>query len=286
MFYSIYKTTLKNIRRSAIFWMLIVLLGIFVWQRVAEPAYTIYLSTGETIFDTDPRFVLGMRRYVQEVSNICGSLLSYIVPLFTTVSTVLTLNRDLGDRFFEIEKAAGISPIKYVAGRFCAILSLNVIILTLASYLILHLYVFTRGGVDGVGVWEYICDSTVRMARHIIFRGVPAIVFYIGFTYCIGNIFKNGIAAAVASISYILFNYRVGVVMFGVIGIPTYWNYFSHNPRKLSNFFHYYDHSSFNFMLRTYDTNLTKAVICICLLVGSGLIYSVISYLCTRVRDK
>lgn len=278
MFYSIYKTTLKNIYRSAIFWMMFVLFAMNAFQR-----YSIIISYDHT-------YGVSFLKYVQCVSNVINGegILYYSMPLITVVSTVMVLNRDHGDNFFEIEKSAGVKPTEYVIARLAALITLNVVILTVMSYFFLHFEVFLRGGVKGIGLEEYILDSTIRMARLIVCRAIPTTFFYVCFTYCIGSVFKSSVAAAVTSIGYIVF-YAVGKLMLRNRIASIFWEYLSPVPNKLTNYFHLYDcrnQREFEWSLQVVDTSLTKALICIFLLVGSGLVYSVIAYLCTRVRDK
>ena len=224
MFFKIYQTTFKNIYRSPIFWMMFALFGLIAWEVIAKPVYGYHsIELNEMINDTDPRYILGYGSYVQRVSNTMSSeLLNYAMPLFTAITTVLVLNRDHGDNFFEIEKAAGLEPVKYVFARLLTIFTVNIVVVTIMAYFYLHLYVFTRGGVKDLGLWEYMADSTVRMMRMIVFRAVPTIVFYIGFTYCIGSMFKSGITAAISSIGYIIF-YAAGYGKIGNRFSSTYW---------------------------------------------------------------
>jgi len=287
MFFKIYKTTFKNIYRSPIFWMLLALFAFVAWQVVVEPRYGVYGGeSGKMIWDTDPSFVLEYNRYIQTVSNTMSSdVLYYVMPLFTAISTVLVLNRDHGDNFFEIEKSAGVKPIQYVFARLWAIFTLNLIVVTIISYFYLHLYVFTRGGVDQMGLWDYITDSTVRMLRMIIFRAIPTIVFYIGFTYCIGSVFRSGIAAAIGSISYVAF-YAVGYLMLRLRVGEFYWDYLSPSPTKLKMYFHTYDGPGFVNIKAIFQGYAKDVVLCISLLVGLGVIYSTIAYLCTRKRNR
>jgi len=139
--------------------------------------------------------------------------------------------------------------------------------------------------VRNLGLWEYITDSIVRMMRMILFRAVPTIVFYIGFTYCIGSLFKSGIIAAFSSIGYIIF-YAVASFMLRFRVAPTYWDYLSPDPEKLNDYFHYYDHEEFVYQLQRSETNLGKAVLCIGILVGLGVLYTAIAYLRTCKRDR
>lgn len=289
MFFTIYKTTFKNLFRSPLFWMMFILFGFIAFERVTRPSYGYFdFELNELFMDTDSRFVLIFDTYVQCVSNTVGaSLLRYAMPLFTSVSVVLILDRDYGDNFYEIEKAAGMKPTQYLFARLAALFTVNFIVATVISYFFLHLYVITRGGVEGLEGWTYITDSTVRMLRHLIFRIIPALLFYIGFTYCVGSLFRSGVAAAVCSIGYALF-YMVtyGRLRFRVN--PFYFDYLSPSPNKLGFYLHFYDSDPYQFdsTVRMANTNLGKAAICVCILVGLGALYSTIAYLRTRKRDR
>ena len=287
MFFKIYQTTFKNIYRSPIFWMMFVIFGLVAVEIITKPSYVAYRAElKELIPDTDPRFILGYSKYVQHVSNTMNAnLLRYAMPLFTAITTVLVLNRDHGDNFFEIEKAAGMKSSKYVYARFLALFILNLVVVTFMAYFYLHLYIFTRGGVKNLGLWEYIVDSTVRMMRHILFRAIPTIVFFIGFTYCVGSMFKSGFAAAVLSVCYVGLYCEAGALRYRIGHI--YWDYLSYIPDKLLYYFHHYDYEEeFEFALQTFDTSLAKAVLCIGILVGIGMVYTAIAYLRTRKRDR
>ena len=289
MFFSIYKTTVRNLVRAPIFWMMFVVFGFVAIELVIKGSYGYYdFELNELIMDTDPRFVLSYTTYVQHASNTVGTeLLLYAMPVFTIVSVVLILNRDYGDNFYEIEKAAGTKPTQYLIGRLSALVTVNYIVAIVTAFFILHPYVITRGGVEGMDVWTYIADSTVRLMRHVIFRAFPALLFYIGFTYCVGSLFRSGAAAAICSIGYMIF-YVVARSRLQFRVHPFYFDYLSPNPHKLERYLHFYDSDPYQFdsTVRMANTNLTKAAICVCILVGLGALYSTIAYLRTRKRDR
>jgi len=289
MFFITYKTTVRNLVRSPLFWMMFILFGLHVFDRVPDTLSTGYYDPeiNEMITPADPTYIYEFIDYVQGVANTINRLMYYIVPLFTVVSVVLILNRDYGDNFYEIEKAAGLKPTQYLFGRLFALFTVNIIVTAVISVIVLHLEVFIIGGVAGFDMWTYITDSTVRMLRHLIFRVIPALIFYIGFTYCVGSLLRSGIAAAVCSIGYVVF-YAVTYLMLRHRVPPVYFDYLAPNPRKLSMYLHFYDSDPFQFnsTVKYADTNLTKAAICVCILVGLGVLYSAIAYLRTRKRDR
>jgi len=287
MFFTIYKTTIKNLVRAPIFWMMFVLFGLVTFELITKGCSGYYdPKLNEMIMDTDPRYVLDFDAYVQRIHNTIGSnLMYYALPLFTAVSVVLILNRDYGDNFYEIEKAAGTKPTQYLFARFSALVTVNFIVAVVVAFIILHLYVITRGGVAGLDVWTYIADSTVRMMRHLIFRVMPALIFYIGFTYCVGSLFRSGIVAALCSIGYVVCVAVTNLMLRFRID-PFYFDYLSPNPNKLGHYLFRYDSELFESHIAHMNTNLTKAAVCVCILVGLGMAYTAIAYLRTRKRDR
>lgn len=286
MFSTIYKTTVKNLFRSPIFWMMFAIFGFIAFTTVTQPSFGYYSREfNETIMDTDSRFVLEYITYVQRISNVVGGeLMKYAMPLLIVVSVVLILNSDYGDNFYEIEKAAGMKPVQYFFGRFAALVTVNFAVWSVMAFFFLHLYVITRGGVNDLEVRTYLADSAVRLMRHLVFRAMPVILFYIGLTYCLGSLFKNGIAAAVFSVGYAVF-YAVSPRISHRID-SLYFDYLSPDPNKLWSYWHFYDSERFENTLVTMNTNLGKSVLCVCILVGLGVLYSTIAYLRTRKRER
>lgn len=276
MFLTTYKTTIKNLVRSITFWLSVAVVLIVVIQCALDGFY---------LDDSDSAFVLEYKEYVQCIINSCASkMLMYAMPIFTIVSVVLVLNRDYGDKFFEIEKSAGIKSSSYLLGRLAALITVNLIVLLIMNALCLHLYVFTRGGVEGITVGQYLADSSVRLLRIDLFVGMPSLIFYIGLTYCIGSIFKNGVPAAVAAIGYVIAFYACNL-MFRHRVAEEYFDYYSPIPRMLRQYFHYYDTEWFEEMLEMVNTSLSKAAFCIMFLVGVAVLCSVVSYLRIRKRS-
>ena len=205
------------------------------------------------------------------------------MPIFAIVSVVLVINHDYTNGFFEIEKAANIKPSKYFFARFLSISSINLIVLIIMHFLCLHLYIFTRGGVNDMKWSEYFIDSFVRMIRIDLLVAMPCILFYIAITYVIGTIFKNGIAAAISSMGYVVLFY-VLQLMFRQRIAPVYFDYLSPIPRKLRQYFHYYDTEWFEELLNMQKTSLYDALICILFLLCIVVVCSLVSYL--RIRKR
>lgn len=287
MFFTIYKTTFKNILRSSMTWMVLAVFGFITYSVLTQASYKIYsFEYKETLLDTDPRFVFEFEQYVQSIINLLnGRLMSFAMPLFTVVTTVLVLNRDYGDQFYEIEKAAGLKPSQYLFGRLAALVTLNFIVLTTMAFLFLHIYFILRGGVPELGWFRYFTDSAVRMMRLVVFFAMPTILFYIGFTYCVGSICKSGLAGAAVSIGYIIFT-MIDNIILSAGKWAWYFNYFSPMPQKVETCFHYYDTDRFQSLIVLMDTDLGKVALCIGIFVGLAVIYSAIAYLLMRKRDR
>ena len=275
MFLAIFKTTVKNLFRSATFWLLLAVLAISIIHSALEGFY---------IMDDSPEFVLGVKDYIESCENFCGAkMLNYAIPLFCIFSVVLILLRDYNDVFFEIEKAYNLKPFNYLLGRLSALAMVNLLITFFMNILGIYIYVITRGGVYNMSIFEYIGDSIIRILRLNLCISLPCILMYIGITYCVGCIFKNGIPAAIISTTYVIFWYCFRL-MFSWRANPVFFDYLSPTPLKLRNYFHFYDSEWEDFLLVMFDIKLTDVALCIGLLVGTSLLFSLAAYF--RIRKR
>ena len=102
MFFQSYKNVIRNLFRSPLFWLTVLLVtGISIYLASGR-SYTYYdEALNDVIPDTDPRFVLDFKTYVQHVTNTCAAKsMIYALPLFAVVTSSLILMRDYGDKFF------------------------------------------------------------------------------------------------------------------------------------------------------------------------------------------
>lgn len=268
-----YTNTLKIIIRSTTFWLLFIILMITAVSGAIGGFY---------VGDDEPGVVLSYNDYIQVITNSLISTLAFTaLPLFCIVTTVLALNRDYGDDFFEIEKAAGIKYFKYLIGRLTAIISIAAIVTVISHSLCLHLYLFTRGGVPHLGQWHYFGDSLVRMLRIDLCVMLPSLIFYITLTYFLGTILKKGIYAAAASFTYLL-SFYVPFTRFRYLltndAVNSYFDYFSPLPWKLRSFFHVYDTEWHETTIRMFDTSFSDAIAGLLFLIVFSCIFSLISY--------
>ena len=209
----------------------------------------------------------------------------YALPVFAVITVVLVLNRDYGDKFFEIEKAANVKPTSYLYGRLSALISVNFAVLIFSNLLFMYWYLYTCGGVEGLTTWEMISETFIRVLRVDIFVGMPSLIFYIGLTYFAGAIFKNGIPAAIVGMGHAIWFYAGYLILRLHIG-EWYFNYFSPVPKKLRQFFHYYDTEWFEDTIKRFDTSLAHVAFCISFLVGIAVLCSVVSHLRVRQRNN
>ena len=277
MFLTTYKNTFKNLIRSTTFWLLVAVLAIVVIQGVNE---------GFFLVDTEPDFVLNYQSYIQSIINsLTSKLLMYALPIFAVITVVLVLNRDYGDKFFEIEKAANVRPTSYLYGRLSALISVNFAVLILSNLLFMYCYLYTCGGVEGLTMWEMISETFIRVVRVDIFVGMPSLIFYIGLTYFAGAIFKNGIPAAIVGMGYAI-GFYAGYITLRLRIAEEYFSYFSPIPQKLRRFFHYYDTEWFEDTIKRQNTSVADVAFCISFLVGIAVLCSVISYIRVRQRNN
>ena len=283
MFYSIYRSTVRNMVRSVTFWLCVSILLVVTVETGLRTVYGVFdPDLGEMIWDSDPRYVLEHMPYIQQVNNSISRLMVYILPCFYVITTVIILARDLGDGFFEIEKAGGVKPLRYLAARITALFSINAIVSLIAGVISLQIYVLTRGGVSGMAFWEYFADGTFRVIRSGIIRILPCMAFYICLTYCLGSLTKSRIAASVGGLSYMLFCYFNN--LFNVTKEGLFVEYLTPNPFKLQMYMHYFGTDSHEDLIEIMNTSAWDALLCILFLCGCGGIFSLISWWNIRKR--
>lgn len=283
MFCSTFRNTVKTLARSWVFWIAFCVLAIVtvptVWER------PVYAEGLEQFAPT----ALGIWEYYQHTGNLFNaSFLKYALPVFAVISVVLVLNRDYGDQFYEIEKAAGVKPAEYLAGRLCAVVSVQTAIVLLWSTLLLHAYVIGCGGVDGMSLGAYLIDSAVRICRWTIAASLPCILVCVGLTYFIGALFRSGLVASIGGLGYVIFHnammlYYVPLVLTkGFKPAKIYFHYLSYRPNKLIEYLFTVESGGGGILVQT---SLGEALLCIGFLVGLCLLCSIVSYFLLRRRE-
>lgn len=283
MTFCCYKSTIKNLLRSPTFWLCFGVLIVVSIESGLRASHGIYDQTiKEVIYDTDPRYILEYKPFIQWINNGVSRLISYMLPIFCVATTAIVLSRDYGDRFYEVEKAAGIKPFTYCIARIAALLTINTIVSILASFLVIHLYVITRGGVFDIGLLDYVAESTLRILRTDTMRVLPCILFYICLTYLLGTLFKNTVVASTGGMAYAIFCYAHSY--FNITKDGFFIDFIVPNPSKLQNYLHYYDTEWFDDVIVLLNTSSQEAFACIGILLSFSLLFFLISYL--RIRKR
>ncbi|MBQ7336929.1 MAG: hypothetical protein IJW40_00580 [Clostridia bacterium] len=288
MFYATFKTTLKTLTRSVIFYLaLLLLFGVAVYEAIMGGNGYFSPELMEMIWDTDPRYVLSRGTFLQNINNACcAEIMMYAMPCFTVISTAVILGHSYGDRFYEIEKAGGIKPSTYLYGRLAAILLINVVIVTAACNLNHLWYVFSRGGVEGMSTVQVVAESFVRILRWVGVMLLPCILFYFTFTYALGSVFHSGVVGAAFGMGHVLFYYVVNLMLRHRIA-PVYFDYLSPLPRKLRHFLYAYEQEAAPAadVLVQQETSLGKALICLGVLLGVAALYTALAYRRQKCRN-
>ena len=286
MFFATYKSTCKTLVRSKTFWLsLFVVIVYCVYDVVFVNHYGYFdMVEHEMIYDTDPRFILEYSQFVKQAINSAEMLLRLSMSIFFVITTVLALNRDYGDRFFEIEKAAGVKPSCYLFGRLAALISINFGLLLLVHTVTFQWYVLSRGGVAGMAFWDYAWEGLVRTARIDLLMGLPCVVFFVGLTYMIGSLFKNGLPAAIMCMAYGIFCMLVGKLYTAGAFVTFFQDYLRPEPMKMFWYLYYYDTEWFEDALNTMQTSAGRAFISVGILVGFAILCSGMAYVKIRKR--
>lgn len=283
MFLKVYKTTIKNLTRSAIFW-LVLIFSVFCVLNWA--------NKGMYLGDNKDDFVFLYDKYMTDLTlnTIRTNVMLYAMPIFAVLSTSLALANDYINGFFEIERAGGVKPSQYFFGRLSAIVSINIIVSAVSAFAAFHWYVFSRGGVEGMALREYLSDSTVRFLRVYCFCAIPAILTYIGVTYLISSLFKNGLVGTIGGASYALLiflcnaylDFRMPMIcqkFFNPRSNPvyTYWSWYDLVGSKWD--------SIINFAKNIFGTSTTgEVLIWTSVMLGTSFLCYAVSYLYVRNR--
>lgn len=289
MFFATFRSTTKSFLRSVTFWLLLAMF-LVVLVRYGVQQVQLYWEGAEFVNEYVPDYELPehitFQAYVSEVDNLvhAGSLI-YPLALLVIITTVLVLNRDYGDQFFEIEKAAGMKPSVYLLGRLSAVAVATFVIQWVVSFAILQVCVFGKGGVEEMSLFQYLGDSLFRLTRTNLCIALPHILFYVGITYFLGTLFKNGIAAAGGGFLYAIAFFVINLLYRHEQTLEFYTEYLSPMPGKLRHFIAYWGLENEQQMFARFGTSLGKALACIAFLAGVGAVCSIIAYARIRKRE-
>lgn len=219
MFIKIYKTTIKRILRSPLFWMTLAVVAVLVFMNAYGEMYG--GAEGISSGDKDPNFVLAYHKYHEMMANLLRHMMMYLIPCLCVITVMTVVGGDYNDNFFEIERAGGVRTISYFFGRITAILTVLFSITLIFSFFSVHYYFFTRGGVANFTaqpdnfvaewplqtLWDYIIDSSKVVLRLVVLCQLPLIILFTSVTYLFGVLFESGIIAGIGGSIGVVLSY-------------------------------------------------------------------------------
>ena len=285
MFLKVCSASSKNLTRNLIIWLLVLTVFLIVLYHVSK-GYTTYYDPllGETISDTDGRYVMSQNKYdYLAVNTVRPWVLFYIMPIFTVFSVSLLLKRDYTDGFFEIERSNGLSILKYVSGRILTLVSVNLLLCTAVSFFGYYAYYFTRGGVNGLSGIKLLADSLPRVLYVVFYVALPSILFYIGITYFACSLMQNSLVGCVVGVGTAIIDYLGNYIL--RINFPTkYLDYVSPLSAKQNLYFGLIGTEYFE--IETYNQfTASDAAISVLYKIGISLLCLILSYFFTKKRN-
>lgn len=283
MFGATFRNTVKTLLRSVTFWLVFAVFAVILVYYGIQQGFT---SHYVEIPGFTPPEQLSFFSYAQEIDNLvhAGSTL-YPLAILVVITTVLVLNRDYGDQFYEIEKAAGAKPLQYLFGRLCAIVTVTFAVQWVLSLGVLQLCVLPQGGVEGLSPLQYVGESLFRLTRINLCTALPHILFYVGLTYLLGTLFRNGIVAASGGFISAIAFFVIYTMYRHEMWAETYISYLSPMPVKLRSYFAYVGLENEETMFGYFGTSLGKAMLGLAFLVGVFAVCSAVAYALLRKRE-
>ena len=276
MFRAVFRNTLKTLFRSTTFWLILAVFGVIMIRWGLTP-HVMYTEGYEPL-------QISFSDFASEVITAVYAGLNYPLSVFTVVATALVLNRDYGDQFFEIEKAAGIKPSWYLLGRMSAVAFVAFAAQWILGFIELQLAVFNRGGLEGYSFLRYLGLSAFRWTYVNLCIALPNILFYIGLVYLIGTLLRNGIGAAINGFAYIMLSYDAFFRFRYEPKAEIYVGYINPLTEKLQHYFLFLGREDEERWFSAFGTSFGKAALCICFFVGVCVCCSLIS--CVRLRKR
>lgn len=286
MFASTFRTTVKSLLRSVTFWLVFVLFAFIVVRYGVQQVGYAKSGVGVVLVDYVAPTQLAFSSYLSVIDNLvyAGSLI-YPLAILAVISTALVLNRDHGDQFFEIEKAAGIKPSVYLFGRLSALVAILMAAQELISYIVLQILVIGQGGVEEMSTIGYIASSFLRLTFANLCCALPYVLFYVGVTYFVGTLFKNGVVGSLCGFALAVAYFAAYLILRRELSLAVYFEYLAPSANKLRHFIAYFWTDDSKAMYARFGTSTGKALLCVAFLLGVFAICSAVSYVRIRRRE-
>lgn len=290
MFGITFKTSLKTLLRSSLFWCAFSLVLFVVMNEAMGETVRITLldDTGNItgyITDLDSEYILTYKTYIQTILNCSKAwIMSYAMPIFSVISTMIILNRDYGDGFFEVEKSSGMKSISYTLGRLTAILLVNVIVYLLATCFSFNYFYFSRGCLENFDFIHYLCDSTTRILRVFSCAAILGIAFFVVLTYTVGNLCRSRFMGVVIGIAYVMFEFVSKTTLRSRLP-DLYHKYITVKPDYLYQYWTFYDTEWFSEKLIHNPFTKLQMQMCVGIILTNIVVCVILTYTSIKKRN-
>ena len=274
MYRTICKNSWKNLLRSWSFWLVLaVFAGLLAREGLKD-----YVTFAPGYEPT----ALSYERYVQGIAHRMANELLLALPFLAVTVTAPLLGRDYGDGFYEIEKAANVSPLRYLLGRLTVATAVTVAAQWVCSTAAVLVYAFRWGGVRGLSGGRLLTDCALRLLRVDVCAALPLALLCVAGTYLLGTLFRSGAAASVGMLALALGN-DVFTLLYQYRAFGTYFDRLCPAPRILLRYVVYIDTADAE--LQRMGATFGGAVFSAAWLVGLAVLCAVAGYWKLRRRS-
>ena len=277
MFASTFRNTIKTLLRSKTFWLSMSVFTLLVFWDVRQG-----IVSDNIKLDIPLPIMFELAQMIHNM--VVFGMMQYAFPIFTVITISLVQERDFGDQFFEIEKSMNIKPMRYLAGRICAITTVNLTAFTLLGVARLNTNILMLGGFRDMPIGKYLFTSTYYLLRLIFMFTLPSLLYYIGIIYLIGMLFKSGKAAAYGGFGHVMILYIYYNYLWRTF-FPIYYQSFSPIAEHLSVYSSYWGVEGAEKPLAFYGTKPVNALVSALFLVGVYVLGMLISFILTKRRE-
>ena len=191
---SVFKYTIITNIRNIVFWLALTASALFIAEQILQAS-----------------IALPHRLHVILASPV-GYLASNVIPLLLGIIASVDILRDRKNRFFDIERASGISIFKYYSAKLSAYMLLGFCTLLALSFLYLFVYCLRT---DWLAVYtDYtVAESFWLIFVRVVFYGFNSIPFYTAVAVCVSILTLSSTAGIIASVIVAFSNFFIQYAM-------------------------------------------------------------------------